>query len=270
MTDQELVDNMERVWQSIAGLCSPFTERDWKTPTDCPGWSVQDQLSHLAGSESRLLGRPVPDHTPPEMSHVKNDTGRRNEVVVDWRRPRSGAEVLAEFQEETTERLKLLRAMTPEEFAAQTETPIGPAPMRDLIRIRIFDAWVHEQDIRRAVGRAGNLAGPVAEHSVGRVAMVMPYVVAKKAQAPDGATVVFDVTGPAGRVLPVGVEGTRARTLGQAPARPTVSLTMDAETFACLGCGRWAPDEVLRSGKVKIRGDRALGEAIVGQMNFMI
>ena len=65
MTDQELVDIMERVWQSIAGLCSPFTERDWKTPTDCPGWSVQDQLSHLAGSECRLLGRPAPDHTPP-------------------------------------------------------------------------------------------------------------------------------------------------------------------------------------------------------------
>jgi hypothetical protein len=45
---------------------------------------------------------------------------------------------------------------------------------------------------------------------------------------------------------------------------------MDAETFACLGCGRWKPDQAMGSGKVKILGDRALGEAIVGQMNFMI
>jgi len=270
MTDHELVDNMEWVWHSIAGLCSSFAEQDWKTPTDCPGWSVQDQVSHLAGSECRLLGRPAPEHTPQEMGHAKNDTGRRNEVVVDWRRPRTGAEVLEEFHEVTAERLRLLRAMKPEDFEAQTETPIGPAPMRDLIRIRIFDAWVHEQDIRRAVGRAGDLSGSVAEHSVGRVAMVMPYVVGKKAQAADGTTVVFEVTGPAGRVLAVGVEGTRARELDRAPNQPTVSLTMDVETFACLGCGRWEPDRVIESGKVRIRGDRALGEAVLSQMNFMI
>ncbi len=52
MSDLELVDNMEQVWRSIADLCSPLTEEQWKTPTECPGWSVQDQVSHLAGSES--------------------------------------------------------------------------------------------------------------------------------------------------------------------------------------------------------------------------
>ncbi len=270
MTDRELVDNMERVWRSIADLCSPFTEWEWNTPTDCPGWSAQDQLSHLAGSECRILGRPDPDHTPPEMSHMRNDMGRRNEAAVDWRRSWPGAKVLEEFQEVTAERLRLLRAMTPDDFAAETETPIGLAPQRDFIRIRIFDAWVHEQDIRRAVGRSGSLEGPVAEHSIGRVAMAMPYVVGKKAQAPDGATVVFEVTGPAGRVLPVGVERSRARVLDQVPTLPTVSLTMDAQTFACLGCGRWGPGEAIGTGKVQIHGDRALGEAIMGQMNFMI
>jgi hypothetical protein len=45
---------------------------------------------------------------------------------------------------------------------------------------------------------------------------------------------------------------------------------MDVETFTCLGCGRWQPREVLQSGKVQIDGSRALGEAIVAQMNFMI
>ena len=51
MPDMELVDHMEQVWQSIAKLCAPFTEEQWKTPTDCPGWSVQDQISHLVGAE---------------------------------------------------------------------------------------------------------------------------------------------------------------------------------------------------------------------------
>lgn len=261
---------MERVWRSIASLCGPFTEQDWKTPTDCPGWSVQDQLSHLAGSECRILGRPDPEHTPPQMGHVKNDVGRTNEVVVDWRRSWPGAKVLEEFREVTAERLSVLRAMGAKDFAAQTQTPIGPGTAADFLRIRIFDAWVHEQDIRRAVGRPGHLQGPVAEHSIGRMAMAMPFVVGKKAQAPDGATVVFELTGPAGRTLAVGMGGSRANPLGTVPPAPTVRLTMDVETFACLGCGRWGHAEVLASGRVRITGDRAFGEIIIRQMNFMI
>ena len=138
------------------------------------------------------------------------------------------------------------------------------------MRIRIFDAWVHEQDIRRALKLPGELEGPVAVHSVGRIARAMPFVVARKSQAPDGATVVFDITGPAGRLVPVGVEGSRGSELDSEPASPTVRITCDVETFACLGCGRWDPAEALRSGKITVTGDTALGEAIVTNMNIMI
>ena len=56
VSGQEIIDLMEGVWQSIGSLCSSFTEIQWKTPTDCPGWSVQDQVSHLVGAESSILG----------------------------------------------------------------------------------------------------------------------------------------------------------------------------------------------------------------------
>jgi uncharacterized protein (TIGR03083 family) len=138
------------------------------------------------------------------------------------------------------------------------------------MHIRIFDCWVHEQDMRRAVGCPGHLTGPVVEHSVGRIAMAMPFVVGKKAQAPNGTTVVFVITGAAGRTLPIGVDGGRATVLETPPATPAVRLTMDVETLNCLGCGRWTPGDVLASGKVHIAGDRGLGESIVRQMNFMI
>ena len=270
MSDLKLVDLMEQVWRSIAALGSSLTEDQWKRPTDCPGWSVQDHLAHLVGAECGILGRPEPDHRPPEMVHVKNDIGRSNEVEVDWRRSRPGLKVLEEFQEVTAKRLRLLRCMGEEDFAEGAQTPIGPGTVADFLRIRIFDAWVHEQDIRRAVGLPGHLEGAVAQHSVGRVAMAMPYVVGKKAQAADGTTVVFEVTGPAGRVLPIGMEGTRARLWDMMPSEPEARLTMDAETFACLGCGRWEPAQALGSGRVTIQGDRGLGETVLGQMNIMI
>ena len=270
MTDEKIVDKMEAVWRSIENLCSSLSDLDWATGTDCPGWSVQDQLSHLAGSESRLLGRPNPDHTPNDLSHTKNESGARNEVLVDWRRSWPGSRVLEEFREVTGLRLGILRAMGPGDFGAETQTPIGPGTVRDLLAIRIFDAWVHEQDMRRAVNRPGHLEGPVAEHAMGRMAMAMPYVIGRKVQPADGTTVVLNVNGLAGRVMAIAMEDTRANFMPAMPVPPTASLAMDLETFACLTCGRWSPDSLMDSGKVTIAGDRALAATILDQMNIMI
>jgi len=51
---------------------------------------------------------------------------------------------------------------------------------------------------------------------------------------------------------------------------PTVRLTMDIETFTCLGCGRWTPEMALQARKVQMTGDTALGQTILVQMNIMI
>ena len=270
MSDQETVDKMEAVWRSLEELCSDFEDREWETPTDCPGWSVQDQLSHLVGSECRLLGRPLPEHVPEDTGHIKNDSGQRNEVLVDFRRSQSGSQVLEEFREGTGERLAILRGTTESDFDEETDPPIGRAPVRELLAIRIFDAWVHEQDIRRAVGRPGHMDGSVARHAMDRMVMAIPYVVGRKVQPEDGAGVVSNVSGLAGRVFAVAMEGKRANLLPSIPVPPTVSLSMDLETFACLACGRWEPRTVLDSGRIYIHGDQALGETIVEQLNFMI
>lgn len=269
--NQQLVDLMEHVWRSIAALCDGLTEAEWKTPTDCPGWSVQDQVSHLAGSETGILGDPDPDHTPGDdaLAHTRSEQGRRNEVVVDFRRPWSGAQVLSDFRAKTARRVAILRAMSDADFAVEMQTPVGPGPVSEFISIRIMDAWVHEQDIRRALNRPGELDGPAAAHALGRIIRAMPYVAARRAQAPDGSTVVFDITGAAGRRMPIGVEGGRGRELPDAPESPTVRITLDAETFGCLGSGRWDAGEILGSGKVSIEGDVGLGEAIVRGMNIM-
>jgi hypothetical protein len=111
----------------------------------------------------------------------------------------------------------------------------------------------------------------VAEHSLGRCARALGFVVGKKADAPDGSVAVFDLTGPLARQYVVAVEGGRAEVVGELGSRtPTVSLTMAAETLWCLGGGRWDPDQVLGAGRVVVDGDRELGERIVRSMNFMI
>lgn len=267
--DHELVARLDEAWRSVADLGADLGEADWKTPTEVPGWSVQDNLAHLTDIEARLLGRPAPDHAvPDELPHVKNDAGRANELFVDARRAWTGAEVLAEFVEVTDGRLAQLRAPD-HDFGAESWTPVGPATVRDLLPFRIFDTWVHEQDMRQATGRPGHREGPVAEAAMERVFAPIPYIVGKKAAAPEGATVVFALSGALARDVAIGVEGGRARVLDDTPAAPTVRIVTDTATFERLATGRLDPGAVLDDGRVRLEGDDALGRTIVEQLNFL-
>ena len=266
--DQQLVDLLEQVWESYADACAGLRDDQWKTPTDLPGWSVQDNVVHIVGIESSVLGRPAPEHTPPDLEHIKNDIGRSNEVWVDSRRSWSGTDVFAEFREVTGERIAQLRTFGDAEFSAESWTPAGPGTVRDLLPFRVFDSWAHEQDIRRALGRPGGFTGPVAEMAFARVVNALPFVVGKKVGPPDGTTVVFEITGALPQTVAVGVDGGRAKIVDR-PAAPTVTLTLDAEAVACLGMGRWHPGDAIADGAVTIVGDDALGRQVVENMNFM-
>ncbi len=267
--DEVLVEQLDAVWSSMSALGGDLDELEWKRPTEVPGWTVQDNLAHVVALEWSLLGEADPAHEiPDDLPHVKNDVGRHNEVFVDSRRRSSGAEVLAEFRAVTARRLAQLRSYTPEDFGAESWTPVGPGVVRDLLPFRIFDAWVHEQDMRRAVDRPGDLDSAVAAAALERVIGTMPYVVGKKAAAPDGSTVVFELSGPLARTVAIGVEG-RARLLDEAPATPTVRIVTDVETFTRLAVGRLDPAATLAAGSVRCSGDEGLGSRVVEQLNFL-
>ena len=60
--DEELVHLLDMVWASLGSLGDELSEQEWKLPTEVPGWSVQDNLAHITGIESSLLGRAAPKH----------------------------------------------------------------------------------------------------------------------------------------------------------------------------------------------------------------
>ena len=266
--DVALVDGLDEVWSSIAELGDSLTEQDWKLPTECPGWSVQDNLAHIIGIESVLLGRPEPEIAPAGGDHIKNDVGRSNEVWVEAFRDRPGADALTEFRLVTAERLAELRAPDTD-FGAESWTPVGPGAVRDLLPFRVFDSWVHEQDMRRAVGRPGGWDGQGARASLDRVAAVMPMIVGKRVKPADGTTVVFDVIGPAARTVVIEMAGGRAQVLDAAPAVPTVRIRLSGESFLRLAAGRGDVEVILGSGAVEITGDAGLGFTIARSMNFL-
>lgn len=248
----DYVAALESTWSGLVSVGADLTEDEWARPTDLPGWSVKDNVSHIVGIELLLLGEPFPSShvLPASLPHVKGETGRFMEVPVDLRRPASGAAVHAELRDVTARRLAALRSLPAS--AWEEETPWffgGTRPLSRVLANRVFDSWAHEQDVRRAVGRPGGLSSPAARASLEWLLRALAGVV------PRGAVAV-ETTGPVvsssvlrdGSVLP----GT-----GEADAR----VTMNFETFARLACGRARYADLASS--VSVSGDVALAEEVL-------
>jgi uncharacterized protein (TIGR03083 family) len=267
---EPVVDLLSEEWHDLDDLCSSLDDGDWATVTECPGWDVHDQLAHVIGTESALAGEPAPPLVEPAPSHVANPIGAANEAWVDSMRSLPPAELLDRYRRVVAKRLQQLRGAAPERFDEIGPSPVGPAPYREFMRVRLMDTWVHEQDIRRAIARPGNLTGDVADHSIARFVSAMPFVVGKKAGAPDGSSVVFALTGPAARTFAVAVVDGRAKVVEEVPAAPTATIETDAETWWTLALGRRDPAAALGGGLVTLSGDVDLGRRVVEGLSFMI
>jgi len=257
-------------WASLAEVCHGLVSNEWALPTGCPGWTVQDQLSHLIGVERMVMGQAAPAWDGPLGEHVKNDFAAMNEPWVALRRAWPGDAVLAEFVEVVGLRLASLGELSDEEWAKVGFSPVGEVPYARFMETRVFDSWVHEQDVRLALDRPGGMDGAAAEAGLGEVQKAMGFVVGKKAATPEGVVVRFVISPPqlAARLFSVGVHGGRAGREADT-AEASVTLTMSAVDFVRLGCGRLTSAQALVAGSVDVQGDTELGRAVLDAMNFM-
>ena len=212
---EPVIDVLERTWASTLVATDGVTEPEWDRPSDLPGWTVKDCLSHVASVEANLLGEPPEVVEVAHLAHVHTPFQEAVEIGVEGLRPLSGAEVRSRFADIVTRRVAQLRAMSTAEMDAPSWSPIGEVPYRQFMEVRVFDCWMHEQDIRRALGRPGDLSGPAIVTVIDRFRAVMGFVVGKKAAAPDGTRLVIRTTGPVEVDLAVVVDG-RARVVDSA------------------------------------------------------
>ena len=190
-----------------------------------------------------------PKSTRASPEHVRNDIGGFNEGGC-----RAGGRARQpfchRFVEVTAARRSALVAMTEEDFPR----PPGPRSGRPLPAVHADPGvrlWVHEQDIRDAVGRPGQEDGTRCRAGRGRDPRALGYVVGKKAGVPDGSSVTFELTGPVVRTLHVAVDG-RAQVVDRLDSPATAMVTLGSGVFTRLACGRVQPDAVL--GAVRLAG----------------
>lgn len=273
----QIINLLAQQWQQIAELGASLTDEQWHTPTQCPGWTVKDQISHIIGTEKMLAGDAVPELDIGAPSHVKNDIAAINEKWVEERRSRPPAEVLAEFEEIASRRIAMLEAMGQEEFEAPSWTPAGQDSYARFMKIRLFDCWTHEQDIRQAIARPGHSTGPVVAEVLAEVRRSMGFVVGKLGGAPANSRIEFRLSpAPAGQpeatvLVELGDEGARAVVVESFAngAAATTTIAMDLLLFLRLTAGRESCEAALADGKVAISGDLKVGEQIVNNLAYV-
>ena len=266
MNDAERMSDLVRIWwqavNDFTALLEKVEPEGWLTPTDLPGWDVRAVAAHVAHLESLLAGAEHEDVEIVDAPHVRGTMGRFAEQGVVTRRDLSPDDVINQIREAATARhTRLLAAppADPDEPAPGLFGAIGWSTLT-LLRNRPLDVWMHEQDVRRAVGRPGGMDTDAAAHAASYLAESLPYVLAKRVEAPAGTTTVLEVAGHGPVAATVGEDGRGS--LVTPPGSPTVTLRTDRESFILLAGGRRTPS----GDAVHVEGDTALGARILEQL----
>ena len=266
----ETVDAWALTVRTVVDLGRTMRPEHASLATDCPGWTVADQIAHVASTEARVAGEPVPDVDVSEHAHVRHEFGALMEKGVQARRGRPIEEVLDELEWRLEERLGAYRAdgVTGEE---EVVGPLGPTRLADLVAIRTFDVWMHEQDIREALERPGGLDTPAAATSVAFLFAALPRIVARDAGIEPGNAVVLELTGPTVGRAGARVEEHDGKAVGiplfsgepeEHPDVVTTSLSASTRVAMRLAGGRAAPDDV----HLQVTGDEDVARRVAAAL----
>ena len=268
-------DRVCGAWQSASAdfneLVTPLSQEEWDSPTALPGWTVGDIVAHVGWLEGILMGKFDAAHEPDwaALPHVTSDFGRLTEIPVDLRRSWTREDVLIELASNVADRRVALES-GPHDVAVETPGPFGPAPLGRVLRMRTLDTWVHEQDIRDALGRPGHLDTLGAQATASQLLPGYGKVWVKLCGAQPGEVLRLRVSEPGvafARDIVVGDDG-RAQVVDERPGPATVTLTMDWPTFLNLSCGRG--DATEQRERVTAEGDQRRAAVVLDNFRVMI
>lgn len=267
MNDRERLAGYLDTWATsisdFASLLDELDHDDWGRDTDLPGWDVKAVASHVAHLESLLAGGPDETAEVPEAPHITGPLGQFTEIGVITRRDRTPDSIIEEIRAAAETRRQMHAAAPPEDGTASAPGIFGAIGwnQQTLLRNRPLDVWMHEQDIRNAVGRPGGMDRPGAQHTADYLSEGFGFVVGKKVKPAAGTTAVLEVEGSAPVAVGVGDDG-RATRLEDVPADPTVRIALGREAYLLAAGGRRTPE----AGQVRVEGDADLAARIVAAL----
>lgn len=257
---QHLIDTSETCYTEITALCDELSDDQWQVQSLCPDWTVREALAHTVGVEDVLAGWEISVENIPPFEKMQALTDASSSMTAEQFRARV-EEVLAVRRSE-------LAALTEDDIAQQSFTPVGVQTYGGFLAIRVFDLWVHVRDCTIPLGLDSDDGGAAAEMTLDQVERSMGFIIGKRVGLPDGMSLRADITGPVQRQMAVVVDGRASVVPADSLDAPDVVLTADSTTFIMLACGRIDPQTKIDSGAISWSGNAEWGERAARSLRF--
>jgi uncharacterized protein (TIGR03083 family) len=191
-----------------------LTPAQWRAPSGCPGWSVQDVVAHLAIEFWAVVDlSQLPDITGQPFEHAQ-------EILVESRRGLLPEVVLDDYEQVSSTGLERLAGMATLEMSVPLGDDAGTYPAAVLPAAYAFDHYTHiRADLFRPRGPLDGGPPPSDELRAGAaldwIEAALPQ---QNSQAAAQATLEIQVTGPGGRSIAFGSGPVKATVTSDAPA----------------------------------------------------
>jgi len=247
----------------------------WLQPVAPGGWRVRDVVAHLVDGAARRLsfGRDglVPSPPPWPIRGHEDVTRFLDELNATWVRAseRLSARVLTDLYEGTSRDLAAyLRTLAPEAPAlfpvAWAGDAVSPAWF-DVAR-EYTERWHHWRQIREAVGAPLVDTARWLTPLIGTAVYALPHGY-RDVAAPDGTSLVIEVTGEGGGRWTLATRGGTWTLSSGGEAAADASVTMATDTAWRLFFKMMAPAEAAR--RAEVRGAPALTAPVFTTLALM-
>jgi uncharacterized protein (TIGR03084 family) len=145
-----LCDDLAAESAELRTVLAGLSEDQWRQDTPAVGWSIADQVSHLAYFDDVALRSATdPEAFAAEKAQMDSDGGVDPDTIAARFRDLSGAELLTWFDDARGRLLAGFRELDP-----STRVPwFGPAmSAASSLTARIMETWAHAQDVYDTVG----------------------------------------------------------------------------------------------------------------------
>jgi uncharacterized protein (TIGR03083 family) len=146
---------MVRQRRRFAAMLAELDDDQWRAPSRCAGWSVQDVVAHLVGvnafwraSIAAGLGG------APTRVLVDFDPVGTPQLMIEPMRVLAPHAVLLQFVESNEALLEVVEGLDANGWTALAESPPGHLPIRLIAQHALWDAWIHERDVALPLGLA--------------------------------------------------------------------------------------------------------------------
>jgi len=134
----------------LDSLVSDLSESQWRTATPAEGWTVADQIAHLAffDEKARLA---IADHVAfaAELGEIAADPDGFVSSGTQRARQQQGRELLGWWREARALMLDAFATLAPDQRVPWYGPPMSPA---SFVSARLMETWAHGQDVVDALG----------------------------------------------------------------------------------------------------------------------